>query len=177
MDYSVSLTNQQRTMLDKIVKKGNLPGFTILKALALLLCDKHPEGRAKQTPGEVSRELNLAPAAVHVLLKRFHVGGATYAIGLRKLNIPRDPASFDDAFKAKLVALACSPPPPGAKRWSYRRLADMLEELGLTPPHGISTTTVSRFLAEAKVDLLSGTIGGPRRRKKKPVRTGNYIRT
>ena len=36
---------------------------------------------------------------------------------------------FDGAQEAKLVALACSRPPAGRKRWTLRLLADRLVEL------------------------------------------------
>ena len=37
---------------------------------------------------------------------------------------------FDGAFEARLVALACSPAPPGRKRWTLRLLAEKVVELG-----------------------------------------------
>ena len=38
--------------------------------------------------------------------------------------------TFDGAFEARLIALACSQAPPGRCRWTLRLLADKAVELG-----------------------------------------------
>ena len=42
---------------------------------------------------------------------------------------PADPSIFDGQAQARLIALACSTPPPGHARWSIRLLADKVVEL------------------------------------------------
>jgi hypothetical protein len=46
--------------------------------------------------------------------------------------------------EARLIALACSPPPSGQARWSLRLLADKLVELEIVD--GVSYQTVRRTL-------------------------------
>ena len=78
-------------------------GKRFLYARALLLCDCGPEG-----PGS-------GPEHEEFALER-----------KRRVRPPRK-VIFDGAFEARLVALACSPAPPGRKRWT---LAEKVVELG-----------------------------------------------
>ncbi len=71
--------------------------------------------------------------------KRFIEEGLEAALSERPM--PAGAArKLDGHREAYLVALACSDPPEGRKRWSMRLLADRLVELGVVD--GISEETV-----------------------------------
>jgi hypothetical protein len=51
---------------------------------------------------------------------------------------------FDGAAEAKLIALACSPPPTGRARWTLRLLEDKVVELNIV--ERASDNTIGRTL-------------------------------
>jgi hypothetical protein len=69
--------------------------------------------------------------------------------------------TFDGAFEARLIALACSETPEGRQRWTVRLLAEKAVELSLTP--GVSHMTVQRILKKTNLSLTSGSTGKSRR--------------
>jgi DNA-binding Lrp family transcriptional regulator len=155
--YKIFLTDEERKELNDIVKKGKNAARVIILALALLLCDLSPEGRAQKTNTEISRELDLSERTIQNLKKRFVEGGIPLALQRKQMTVNPNSIKFDGAFEARLVALACSPPPTGAARWTLRLLADKLVELGIAPD-GISHMSVQRALKKTKLDLTARSI-------------------
>ena len=68
----------------------------------------------------------------------------------RRQRPPRE-VTFDGAFEARLIALACSPAPEGLRRWTVRLLAEKVVELGLAPQ--VSPMTVQRLLKKTNCSL------------------------
>ena len=66
----------------------------------------------------------------------------------RDCRLPRPLRKLDGAQEARLIAVACSPPPEGRKRWTLRLLADKVVELEIVD--AVSYETVRRTL---KIDL------------------------
>jgi transposase len=143
--YKIFLTADERRALDSIVKKGKNAARVILLALVLLFCDLSPEGRGKKTNAEISRELNISERTVESVKKRFVEGGISLALQRKQKTVNPKSVKFDGAFEARLLALACSPPPSGRVRWTVRLLADKLVELGIAT-EGISHMSVQRAL-------------------------------
>jgi hypothetical protein len=54
------------------------------------------------------------------------------------------PRIFDGAAEAKLIAVACSQPPPGQKRWTLRLLEDAVVEMNIVDR--ASDNTIGRTL-------------------------------
>ena len=77
----------------------------------------------------------------------------------RRVRPPRK-VIFDGAFEARLVALACSPAPPGRKRWTLRLLAEKVVELGWV--ERVSVMTVQRTLKKTNCSLTGRSTGGSR---------------
>jgi transposase len=150
--YKIFLTTDERDELDSLVKKGKNAARVILLALVLLFCDMSPEGRGKKTNAVISRELNISERTIESLKKRFVEGGIAYALQRKQKTFNPKTIKFDSAFEAKLIALACSPPPDGRVRWTVRLLADKIVELGIKPD-GISHMSVQRILKKTKLDL------------------------
>jgi hypothetical protein len=67
----------------------------------------------------------------------------------RKPLCRRRPRKLDGAAEAKLVAIACGPPPEGRASWTMQLLADRLVELKIVD--SISDDTVHRTLKKTSL--------------------------
>jgi hypothetical protein len=73
---------------------------------------------------------------------------------------------FDGAAEAKLIALACSPPPKGRKRWTLTLLETAVVELNIV--ERASDNTIGRTLKKTRSNLTSGSNGSSRQRPTLP---------
>ena len=96
-------------------------GKRFLYARALLLCDRGPEGPG-WTVARVAEALGVSARTIEHLKRRFVEQGLEFALERKRRVRPPRKVIFDGAFEARLVALACSPAPPGRKRWTLRLL-------------------------------------------------------
>lgn len=116
----VTLTDEHRTHLQNLIKKGSLPAKTYKRALALLELDR---GR---TFTEVAETVGVVIQTTSTWAQKYKKSGLEF------LNDkPRSgrPTVIDGLQRAKITALACSDPPEGYERWSLRLLADKAVEL------------------------------------------------
>ena len=73
---------------------------------------------------------------------------------------------FDGAAEAKLIALACSPPPKGRKRWTLTLLETAVVQLNIVDR--ASDNTIGRTLKKTLSSLTSRSNGSSRRRPTPP---------
>ena len=73
------------------------------------------------------------------------------ALERKKRAHPPTERKLDGAKEARLIALACSEPPKGHKRWTLKLLADEL--VALENIDSISYRTVQRTLKKTNLDL------------------------
>ncbi len=134
--YVVDLNEQEKKRLEDLTTKGKSGARKIRRAHILLLAE---EGYIDE---EIARVLGAAVTTVERIRKRFVEEGLEAALSER----PRPGAArkLDGHQEAYLVALACSDPPEGKKRWSMQLLADRLVEVGMVEE--ISDETVRRTL-------------------------------
>lgn len=68
---------------------------------------------------------------------------------------------FDGEDEAHLIALACSDPPDGRRRWTLRLLADELVALEETDVESVSHETIRQTLKKAQLNpgKASGLVG------------------
>ncbi len=62
------------------------------------------------------------------------------------------PRKLDGEAEARLIALACSPPPDGRARWTLRVLADRMVALGYS--EAVSHETVRTTLKETSLSRI-----------------------
>lgn len=134
--YIVNLTEEERAFLLKSVKRGEHSARKINRARILLLAD---DGRIDR---EIAAALHTSVPTVQRIRQWFVGGGLENALNER----PRKGGdkTLDGKAEALLVALACSDPPGGRKRWTVQLLADKLVELEVVD--SVSDETVRRTL-------------------------------
>jgi transposase len=134
--HVVELTDEQRSSLLDLLKKGEAKARMLTRARILLLS---AEGKTDRWIADV---LKVNPQTVRNIRKRFAEEGLEAALQER----PRPGArpKLDGKQEAFLIALACSEPPEGREHWTMQLLADRLVELGIVA--SISDETVRRVL-------------------------------
>jgi len=157
--YRVTLTEQERQELETL-KTRRTSAKRFLYARALLLCDAGPQGPA-WTVADVAEAMGVTPRTIEHLKKRFVEEGLA-ALERKQAEKPPHQVTFDGAFEARLIALACSETPEGRRRWTLRLLAEKAVELHLAPE--VSHMTVHRLLKKTNLSLISGSTGKSRLR-------------
>lgn len=136
----VRLSVGQRRELECLAATGKRSAATIIHARILLKADTGHEG---WTDEWIAEALDTSPATVARVRKKFRQQGVAVAVH-RQRPTGRQYRKLDGAQEARLVALACSPPPPGQARWTMKLLADKLVELEVV--EAIDPATVCRTL-------------------------------
>lgn len=134
--YLVNLTDQERTTLLDLVRKGTVAARKLTRAHILLLADQNMSDQA------IAQALHIGRATVERVRKRFVEGNLERA--LTDAKRPGAKAKLDGKAEAALVAWTCSTPPDERKLWTMQMLADKLIELKLVD--SISDETVRRTL-------------------------------
>ena len=150
--YLVELSEQEREYLHKLISSGTAPARKLNRARILLKVDvvgKHPEAQAL-SDRQIARMLETSTATVQRARERFYEGGLQGALERSKPDrVYR--RSLEGRAEAHLIALACSEPPRGRNRWSFRLLADKAVELGIVEK--VSHETVRKTLKKTNSSL------------------------
>jgi len=132
--YIVTLTAEERTMLEEMTRNGKAAARKIAHARILLKADVAAGG-----PGwpdeQIAAALDVSASTVRRLRLLFVEEGLDLALNPRPAQRVY-PTKLDGAGEAHLIALTCGAPPEGHARWSTRLLAD-------------------RFVARGHVEALS----------------------
>lgn len=140
----VTLTDEDRNILNGLIKKGDLSVRVTKRCLALLALDRG------LTYSEVAPLVGLSYGTARTFGERF----ADQGIELIH-DRPRSgrPSVITPESKAKITALACSDPGPGRSQWSLRLLADRAVELKYV--EGVSHNEVGKILKKTNLSLTS----------------------
>jgi len=136
--FHVQLGEHERVRLQKIIRSGRDKARKITRCRVLLLADG-PTGKTDQ---EISDALNVCPATIFNIRRRYSQEGLERAIGEGTRS--GQPPKFKGKAAAKITAIACSTPPDGQARWTLRLLADRVVELNIV--ESISHQSVSNIL-------------------------------
>jgi transposase len=142
--YIVRLAAEQRDALRRLAATGKRPAATITRARILLKADANGDGWADD---RIAEALGTSAATVARIRKKFVLQGLEAAVQ-RQRPTGRQYRKLDGAQEARLVALACSPPPEGQARWTMQLLADKLVELEVV--QAIDPATVCRTLKKTR---------------------------
>jgi transposase len=160
--YRVTLTEQERQELEAMTKTIKTNAKQFLYARCLLLCDAGSQGPAWPV-ADTAQAMGVTPRTIEHLKKRFVEEGLAAALERKQREKPPREVTFDGAFEARLIALACSKTPEGRRRWTVRLLAEKAIELNLAP--SVSHMTVQRILKKTNLSLISESTGKSRRRR------------
>jgi transposase len=141
--YVVKLNAAEREQLGSLIHTGKHPAQKLMKARILLKADA-AEGGEALSDSQIAAAFNTSLATIARTRQQLVEEGFE-AVLVRK----HSPASartriFDGAAEAKLIALACSKPPKGRKRWTLQLLEEHVVELKIVD-HA-SDNTIGRTL-------------------------------
>jgi transposase len=123
--FVVRLTDGERTELHHMVDEGKRAGSVLKRAWVLLKADA--DGPNWKDP-EIAEAYGVSLSTVHRVRQAF-VDESLDAALYRKKPTGRQYRKLDGAQEAQLLAIACSRPPVGRKRWTLQMMADRLVEL------------------------------------------------
>ncbi|HEU0116950.1 MAG TPA: helix-turn-helix domain-containing protein [Thermomicrobiales bacterium] len=140
--HSVHLTPAQRADLKARLGRNATTALEQRRARILLQTDAGRPG-PKQTDVAVAAAVGVDARTVARVRAVYATEGLAVALhGHRRAQ--QTPPKLDSGQEARLVALACSPPPAGAARWTLRLLAGRAVELAIVD--GLSHETVRQTL-------------------------------
>ena len=125
--YRVTLTDEERVELQRMISRGKSDARVLARAHALLLADESAN-RVGQRDEEIAAALHLSVRTVERLRERFVEEGLPAALRPKRTRRVYT-RLLDGRQEARLIALACSKPPQGKRRWTLRLLAEQMVEL------------------------------------------------
>lgn len=147
--YKVSLTEEEREALLKLIRKGKAAARELSHARILLQADESEEG-ADQRDEAISERLHVSVSTVERVRKQFVEEGLERALA-HKRPYRTKTKKLDGEAEAQLLAVACAEPPTGRERWTMQLLADKLVELEVV--EAISDETVRLALKKMNSNL------------------------
>jgi transposase len=151
--YLVELTPEERAQLVALTRRGACRARKLKRALVLLGAD---EGA---TDAVLAARARVHAGTVERIRRRFVEEGLEAALAERPR--PGQRPRLGGRQEAYLVALACSAPPAGRKRWTMQLLADKLVALGVV--ERVSDETVRVALKKGASSPGSASSGASRR--------------
>ena len=140
--YVVRLSAEERTLLTELISAGKAAARAQTHARILLKADQGADGPA-WIDAEIATAFEVGERTVERVREAWVCEGLEAALYPKPARAHR-PRRLDGEQEAHLVALACSEPPAGKKRWTLRLLADRLVELAIVD--GIAPETVRATL-------------------------------
>src|SRR4051812_28834357 len=126
--YKVTLEPDERGALEKLISRGKGAARRLAHARILLHADQG-EGMPGRIDAEIAKAVGVSVATIERVRQRFVEEGLEAALSPRP---PQRlyPRKLDGEAEARLIALACGPPPEGRARWTLRMLAERMVVLG-----------------------------------------------
>jgi transposase len=147
--YVVTLTEEERRMLRKMISGGQAAARKLMHARILLKADQS-QGGPDWDDAAIAQGLDVGTATVERVRKRFVEEGLDAALDRHR---PRRsyPHKLDGDGEAHLIALACGAAPEGRSRWTLRLLAERM--VALEYVEELSKDTVRRTLKKTNLSL------------------------
>lgn len=127
--YVVRLSGEERTWLEGLIHTGKRSASVLIHARILLKADAGAGGPGWEE-GRIAEAIDCGESTVYRVRQAFVEQGLEAAL-FRKKPTGRQYRKLDGEQEARLIALACSAPPEGYRRWTLRLLADRLVELAV----------------------------------------------
>ena len=166
--YVVRLSAEERERLEALIRKGKSPARRLLKARILLKADVSEAGEG-WSDSRIIEALETNASMVYRVRKQLVEEGFEAVLSRKQPARPAVMPIFDGEKEAKLIALACSPPPAGHAGWSLRLLEHKVVELKIVD-HA-SDNTIGRVLKKHSQATAQAAMGYSARAKQ-CVRSG-----
>jgi len=149
---AVALSGADREQLVRVVSTGSHPVRMVMRARVLLALDEDSGSAAHRAT--VARQVGVTETTVRSIAERFvETDGDVEATITRKQRLtPPVPSVITGEVEARLIALACSAPPPGYTRWSLRLLEKHVALVEDVP--NLDHTTIGRVLKKRNFVLI-----------------------
>jgi hypothetical protein len=128
--YIVTPSADERERLNALIQKGTGPARQVLKARILLKADASEAGEA-WSDGEIAEALDTSIDTIARTRQQLVEGGLDAALTRKHSPNSARKRIFDGAAEARLIALACSAPPKGRKRWTLTPLETAVVQLNI----------------------------------------------
>jgi transposase len=135
--HSVILSEAERAHLHTLIGQGTAPARLLTHARILLKANQGEAG-PRWTDEMIAGVLEVSRTTVARVRQRYGSAGLDAALA-RKAPDREYRRKLDGEQEAHLIALACTAPPAGRKRWSVRLLAKKLVELEVVEAIGRET--------------------------------------
>lgn len=139
--YTVSLTEEERKTIHKLLNENTLSISLRKRANILLLSDQSVGTPMKQK--EIALRCDVNVATVSRTVCDFSLHGLQQALTFKRTKAT-NPTIVTGEIEANVIALACSQPPDGFSKWSVRLLTQKVIELQIFET--VSRETVRRIL-------------------------------
>ena len=126
--YRITLEAEERRSLEQLLAKGKADVRRLKHAQILLKSDEANGNRAWRVP-RIAEAVGCGTATVERVRRRFVEDGLEMALSPYRSPRREYRPKLDGEQEARLITLACSPPPEGRARWTLRLLADAMVEL------------------------------------------------
>jgi poly-gamma-glutamate capsule biosynthesis protein CapA/YwtB (metallophosphatase superfamily) len=163
--YVVKLSAEERNRLDVLIQKGKAAARQLLKARILLKADASTAGEA-WSDSRIAAALDTSIDTISRTRQQLVEEGLDAALTRKHSPNSARRRIFDGAAEAKLIALACSPPPKGRKRWTLTLLETAVVELNIVAR--ASDNTIGRTLEKTRSSRISRSSGSFRPRPTPP---------
>ena len=159
-EYVVKLKKKERVWLEGVLRKGKTRAQLQTRARILLHADR---GRARLSWSNerIAEAVCCCPALCGRVRKQYVEHGLDAVLTRKKRETPPVPPIFDGEKEARLIQLACSPPPEGHAGWSLRLLADKVVELKIVDHAG--RNTIGNVLKKTNSSRILKSNGSSRR--------------
>ena len=148
--YVVKLSDEEREQLNTLIRSGKHAARKLLKARILLKADASEAGEG-WSDSQIADALHTSLDTVARTRQRLVEEGFEAALTYQYSPTSARPRIFDGAAEAKLIALACSEPPPsrapspkGRARWTLELLEEKVVERNIVDR--ASDNTIGRTL-------------------------------
>jgi len=116
--YQIQLTDEERSKLTGLLKKGTIAARELARSQLLRLAD------AGKQDAEIAQSVGVGLSTVECTRKKYMEGGLIQA--LNEALRPGGKPKLDEKQEAYLIALTCSTPPDDRVCWTMQLLADRL---------------------------------------------------
>jgi poly-gamma-glutamate capsule biosynthesis protein CapA/YwtB (metallophosphatase superfamily) len=154
--YVVKLSDEERERLHTLIHMGKHPARQLTRARILLKADASEGGEA-WSDSQIATALDTSIDTVARTRQQLVEEGFESVLVRKHSPASARPRIFDGAAEAKLIALTCSAPPKGRKRWTLQMLEEAVVELNIV--ERASDNTIGRTLKKTRSSLTCKSNG------------------